>query len=96
MPTATRPCFHVMAKPTGATCNLNCAYCFFLGKESFYPGSNFRMSDEVMESYVRQTIEAHSAPEVIIAWQGGEPTLMGRSEERRVEKECRSRWSPYH
>jgi uncharacterized protein len=66
-----------MAKPTGATCNLNCAYCFFLSKESFYPGSNFRMSDEVMESYVRQTIEAHSAPEVIIAWQGGEPTLMG-------------------
>ena len=22
--------------------------------------------------------------------------LMGRSEERRVGKECRSRWSPYH
>jgi uncharacterized protein len=73
-----------MAKPTGATCNLNCAYCFFLGKESFYPGSNFRMSDEVMESYVRQTIEAHSAPEVIIAWQGGEPTLMGLDFYRRA------------
>ena len=26
-----------------------------------------------------------------------EPTLVsGRSEERRVGKECRSRWSPYH
>ena len=23
-------------------------------------------------------------------------TLLGRSEERRVGKECRSRWSPYH
>ena len=25
-----------------------------------------------------------------------EPSLDGRSEERRVGKECRSRWSPYH
>ena len=25
-----------------------------------------------------------------------EQTLMDRSEERRVGKECRSRWSPYH
>src|SRR6266498_3839370 len=30
-----------------------------------------------------------------IAWQGG-VTLSFRSEERRVGKECRSRWSPYH
>jgi uncharacterized protein len=42
------------------------------------------MSDEVMESYVRQTTEAHSAPEVIIAWQGGEPTLMGLDFYRRA------------
>jgi uncharacterized protein len=35
------------------------------------------MSAEVMESYIRQTIEAHSVPEITIAWQGGEPTLMG-------------------
>ena len=66
-----------MAKPTGAICNLNCSYCFFLAKESMYPNSDFRMSDEVMESYIRQTIEAHNVPEVTIAWQGGEPTLMG-------------------
>jgi uncharacterized protein len=71
------PAFHVMAKPTGARCNLDCAYCFFLKKESLYPGSDFRMSDEVMEAYIRQTIEAHQVPEVTIAWQGGEPTLMG-------------------
>jgi uncharacterized protein len=84
MATATRPGFHVMAKPTGAICNLDCAYCFFLSKQSFYPGSNFRMSDEVMESYVRQTIEAHSTREVTIAWQGGEPTLMGLDFYRRA------------
>ena len=66
-----------MAKPTGARCNLDCAYCFFLKKERLYPGGTFRMSDEVLEAYIRQTIEAHSVPEVTLAWQGGEPTLMG-------------------
>ena len=71
------PAFHVMAKPTGAQCNLECDYCFFLKKESLYPGSDFRMSDETMEAYIRQTIEGHKVPEVTIAWQGGEPTLMG-------------------
>ncbi len=72
------PAFHVMAKPTGAVCNLDCSYCFFLKKESLYPGSDFRMTDAVMESYIRQTLAAHAgAPGVTIAWQGGEPTLMG-------------------
>jgi len=69
--------FHVMAKPTGAQCNLDCEYCFFLKKERLYPESRFRMSDEVMESYIRQNIEAQQVPHVTIAWQGGEPTLMG-------------------
>jgi uncharacterized protein len=66
-----------MAKPTGAECNLDCEYCFFLKKVNLYPGSDFRMTDEVMESYIRQTIEGHQVPQVTIAWQGGEPTLMG-------------------
>lgn len=71
------PAFHVMAKPTGALCNLECDYCFFLKKEDLYPDSDFRMSEEVAESYIRQTIEAQRVPAVTIAWQGGEPTLMG-------------------
>ena len=66
-----------MAKPTGSICNLNCAYCFFLKKERLYPGSRFRMSEEVHESYIRQLFEAHKVPQVTVAWQGGEPTLMG-------------------
>src|SRR6478609_2620470 len=46
--------------------------------EALYPDSRFRMSDEQLEAYLRQLIESHSqAPEVTIAWQGGEPTLMG-------------------
>jgi uncharacterized protein len=70
--------FHLLAKPTGAVCNLDCSYCFFLSKEMLYPGSRFRMADELLEAYMEQLIEAHShVPEVQIAWQGGEPTLMG-------------------
>ena len=72
------PAFHLLAKPTGAVCNLDCSYCFFLSKEMLYPGSRFRMADELLEEYLRQLIEAHSrVPEVTVAWQGGEPTLMG-------------------
>ncbi len=70
--------FHLMAKPTGAICNLDCEYCFFLSKEMLYPGSQFRMAQELHETYIRQLLEAHArAPEVVIAWQGGEPTIMG-------------------
>jgi uncharacterized protein len=70
--------FHVMAKPTGAICNLDCEYCFFLSKEMLYPGSRFRMAEGLQEAYIRQVLEAHRrVPEVVVAWQGGEPTLMG-------------------
>jgi uncharacterized protein len=76
-PADAPPAFHLLAKPTGAICNLDCAYCFFLAKELLYPGSRFRMADEQLENYIRQLIESHQTPEVTIAWQGGEPTLMG-------------------
>jgi uncharacterized protein len=69
--------FHLLAKPTGAICNLDCAYCFFLDKEVLYPGSRFRMSNELLEQYIRQLIESHRVDQVTVAWQGGEPTLMG-------------------
>ncbi len=70
--------FHLLAKPTGAVCNLDCSYCFFLSKEMLYPGSRFRMADDLLETYVRQLLEAQAnQPEVAVAWQGGEPTLMG-------------------
>ena len=69
--------FHVLAKPTGAICNLDCKYCFFLSKEMLYPGDRFRMSDELLETYIRQLLEMQPLGEVNVAWQGGEPTLMG-------------------
>lgn len=71
------PSFHLLAKPTGAICNLDCTYCFFLSKEELYPGSPFRMSDDLLTQYLRQLLESHRTPEVTVAWQGGEPTLMG-------------------
>ncbi|HTP16803.1 MAG TPA: anaerobic sulfatase maturase [Streptosporangiaceae bacterium] len=78
LPRAAAPEFHLLAKPTGAVCNLDCTYCFFLSKEMLYPGSRFRMADDLLETYLRQLIEAHAgAPEVVVAWQGGEPTMMG-------------------
>ncbi|MDL1895239.1 anaerobic sulfatase maturase [Anaerolineae bacterium CFX7] len=76
-PADAPPAFHLLAKPTGAICNLDCTYCFFLSKEMLYPGSRFRMADDLLEQYIKQTIEGQRVNEIIIAWQGGEPTLMG-------------------
>jgi uncharacterized protein len=76
-PRNTPPAFHVLIKPTGAICNLDCKYCFFLSKEMLYPGSRFQMAEELLETYLKQLLESHQAPEVDVAWQGGEPTLMG-------------------
>src|SRR4051794_17075242 len=77
MPVVPRA-FHVMVKPTGAVCNLDCEYCFFLSKEMLYPGSRFRMAEDLQETYIEQLLAAHPASaEVVMAWQGGEPTMMG-------------------
>jgi uncharacterized protein len=76
-PTAHRP-FHVMSKPIGPICNLDCKYCFYLEKEKLYAGERkWAMSDEVLESYIAQYIRAQPGEHVSFAWQGGEPTLLG-------------------
>jgi len=72
------PAFHIMAKPRGPICNLNCTYCYYLPKAALYPGSDFMMTDEVLDSFIRQYITAQHVPEVTFGWQGGEPLLMGR------------------
>jgi len=74
--TARPPRFHLLAKPSGSTCNIDCTHCFFLSKEALYPDSRHRMSAETLDSYIRQLLAAHDTPEVTVAWQGGEPTLM--------------------
>ncbi len=77
--------FHVMAKPSGSTCNLDCRYCFYLSKETLPngPGAG-RMSDEVLEKFIQQCIAGVTGPEVVFSWQGGEPTLVGLDFFRKV------------
>ena len=70
--------FHAMAKPGGSRCNLDCDYCYYLSKETLPngPGAG-RMSDEVLDQYIRQYIAGVTGAEVVFSWQGGEPTLLG-------------------
>jgi len=76
---------HVMAKPGGALCNLNCTYCYYLSKKELLGKPELgRISDEVLETFIRQYFEAHNAREVVFSWQGGEPTLLGLDFFRKV------------
>lgn len=78
---------HVMTKPIGPICNLDCEYCYYLHKEELYPrGERWRMADDTLREYVRQYIVAQpkSVSEITFAWQGGEPTLLGLEFFRRV------------
>jgi len=75
-PANAPPGFHLMAKPSGSTCNIDCTYCFFLSKEALYPNEKNRMSEATLEAYIRQLLESHRTPTVTVAWQGGEPTLL--------------------
>jgi len=69
---------HLMAKPVGPACNLDCTYCFYLEKEHLYPKNNrFLMSDEILRTYIEQNINQEASPEVVFTWQGGEPMLRG-------------------
>lgn len=76
LPFDAPPGFHLLAKPSGSTCNIDCTYCFFLSKEALYPKEKHRMSESTLDTYIRQLLESHRVPDVTVAWQGGEPTLM--------------------
>jgi uncharacterized protein len=86
--------FVVMAKPVGPLCNLECSYCYYLETERFYKSSHqFRMSDGLLEMYVRQYIEASPGPIVQFTWHGGEPTLAGL-DFYRIAVELQKRYLP--
>ena len=77
--------FHIMVKPIGPACNLDCRYCFYLEKARLFPASeSFRLPDDVLETFIRKYIEEQDLPEISFAWQGGEPTLLGVDFFRRV------------
>ncbi|MDO4928670.1 MAG: anaerobic sulfatase maturase [Corynebacterium sp.] len=69
--------FSVVTKPTGAACNLECEYCFFLSKELLYDDKRQRMSQEGLERYIQTFLASQPDGPVTMLWQGGEPTLRG-------------------
>jgi uncharacterized protein len=76
---------HVVAKPIGPVCNLNCDYCFYLEKKALFgPGTQYRMSDNVLSAFITKYITAQPTPVVEFVWQGGEPTLLGLDFFKRV------------
>jgi len=76
---------HIVAKPIGPKCNLDCDYCFYLEKQALFPkGEDYAMSDEVLEAYITKYITMQPTPVVGFVWQGGEPTLLGLDFYRKV------------
>ncbi len=70
--------FQIFVKPVGGRCNLRCSYCYYTG-HSHQEGTagGQRMSDEVLETYIKQHIQAAGGGEVFFSWHGGEPVLAG-------------------
>jgi uncharacterized protein len=76
---------HVVAKPIGPACNLDCEYCFYLEKQAlFSPGEQYRMSDKILSAFITHYISSQPTPVVEFVWQGGEPTLLGTDFFKRV------------
>jgi uncharacterized protein len=67
-----------MAKPGSSVCNIDCKYCFYLSKE-ILPGGpgGGKMSNEILEEFIKQYIEGVTGNEIVFSWQGGEPTSLG-------------------
>jgi uncharacterized protein len=76
---------YVMAKPIGSSCNLNCAYCYYLEKEKLYENrKSLQMSDETLEKYIESYINAQPTNEIMFTWHGGETLLRDLSFYRKV------------
>lgn len=65
---------YVMLKPVGSRCNLNCRYCYYLEKGQLYPNQE-PLSEELLETFIQQYLEAQTMPQVLFTWHGGEPLL---------------------
>jgi uncharacterized protein len=69
---------HVVAKPIGPMCNLNCEYCFYLEKQALFgTEEKYRMPDKVLSAFITNYLTSQPTPVVEFVWQGGEPTLLG-------------------
>jgi uncharacterized protein len=79
--------FQVFVKPVGANCNLKCKYCYYLNKTNLYSDTKlFLMSDDILEKYIIQHIEASTEDTIHFSWHGGEPLLTGIDFYRRALK----------
>lgn len=71
----SRP-LYVMLKPVGARCNMACDYCYYLEKSHLYADQPRQiMSEELLERFTKEYIEAQTTSEVLFTWHGGE-TMM--------------------
>lgn len=81
---------YVMSKPVGSLCNLSCKYCYYLEKSHLYKRHedhrNFLMSEETLEEFIRQYIEAQTQPQVLFTWHGGEPLMRPLGFYQRVQE----------
>jgi uncharacterized protein len=88
--------FHAMVKPIGSTCNLDCAYCYYLSKEKLLGQQRGqRIADDLLEEYIRQYIQGQDGDEIVFTWQGGEPTLLGLDFFRKVV-DLERKYQPAH
>ena len=71
------PAFGTMIKPIGSACNLDCHYCYYRDKSEIYNGNMPRMSEELLEEYIRQYIQGASQQNISFCWHGGEPLMAG-------------------
>ena len=69
--------FNIMIKPVGSLCNLKCHYCYYLDKAEIYGGKEPRMSEQMLEHFIKEYIAANDVRDVFFNWHGGEPLLAG-------------------
>lgn len=76
---------YIMLKPAGALCNLRCKYCYYLEKNELYKRQGNRViTDELLEKFVKEYIEAQTTPNILFTWHGGETLMRPTSFYRRA------------
>ena len=70
--------FNIMLKPAGSSCNMACRYCYYLDKADIYGGREPIMTEQMLETLVREYIAANEVQDVYFNWHGGEPLLLGK------------------
>ncbi len=70
--------FQIFTKPVSDLCNLHCSYCYYQTEKQGNKKARTILNDEnLLETYIRQHIEATTGDTVFFSWHGGEPTLAG-------------------